>query len=112
MNTTTLDRPIKLTDDDFDRVIAESTVPVVVDFYADWCGPCRIMVPVFEELAASWKGRVLIAKVDTDHAPRVSGRFGIRGIPTFIVFKNGKEVARQSGAVPKAVVEQLFSRFV
>jgi len=94
-----LDRPIHLGDEDFDRTIRDSELPVLVDFYADWCGPCKVMAPVIDELAARQQGRALIAKLDTDRANKTAGSFAIRGIPTVIVFRNGKETKRQSGAV-------------
>ena len=103
-----LDRPVKLDDETFARTIAEAQVPVLVDFYADWCGPCKMMAPFVDELAAEYQGKALVAKLDTDHAQRATAPFGIRGIPTTIVFKDGKEVARQVGAVPKAGLEQLL----
>jgi len=96
-----LDRPVKLDDETFDRTIAESEVPVLVDFHADWCGPCKVMAPYVDEVAAQYIGRALVAKVDTDRAQRAVAPFGIRGIPTSIVFKDGKEFARKVGAVPK-----------
>ena len=103
-----LDRPVLLDDDSFDRVIAESGIPVLVDFYADWCGPCKMMAPAVETLARESVGRALIAKLDTDHAQRSVGRFQIRGIPTSIVFSGGKEVARQTGAVPLATLRAML----
>ena len=105
-----LDRPLKLDDETFARTIAEAQVPVLVDFYADWCGPCKMMAPVVDELAREKQGVVLIAKLDTDRAQRTAQQFDIRGIPTTIVFKGGKEVARQSGAMPKAGLEALLAR--
>jgi len=104
-----LDRPMPLTDADFERVIADAEVPVVVDFYADWCGPCKMMAPIFDEFAREHLGHALVAKLDTDANPATSQRFNVRGIPTLIVFKGGKEVARQVGAVPKARLEQLLN---
>jgi thioredoxin 2 len=103
-----LDRPVKVTDAEFDQVIREAEVPVIVDFYADWCGPCKIMAPVFDDLAREQMGRVLVAKLDTDRNPRTPETFGVRGIPTLIVFRGGKEVARQVGAVPKQALEKLL----
>jgi thioredoxin 2 len=105
-----LDRPLLLTDETFDRTIAESDLPVLVDFYADWCGPCKMMAPSIDELAREQIGSALIAKVDTDHNRRVGGGFNIRGIPTTIVFRNGKEAARHTGAVPKAALLELLTR--
>jgi thioredoxin 2 len=105
-----LDRPIHLNDDTFTRTIEGSDVPVLVDFYADWCGPCKIMAPFIDEIAREKQGVALVAKLDTDRAQRTSGGFNIRGIPTSIVFKNGKEVARQVGAAPKKVLEELLAK--
>lgn len=95
-----LDRPVVVTDADFERVVGNTDVPVVVDFYADWCGPCKIMAPVLDELARSRMGEVLVAKLDTDRNPATASRFAIRGIPTLIVFRGGHEVARETGAIP------------
>ncbi|HEY9514145.1 MAG TPA: thioredoxin TrxC [Gemmatimonadaceae bacterium] len=103
-----LDRPIVLDDENFERTIAESELPVLVDFYADWCGPCKMMAPIFDDLAARHQGRALVAKVNTDLAQRVSASFNIRGIPTTIVFRDGREVARQVGAVPRPKLEELL----
>jgi thioredoxin 2 len=101
------DHPLLLTDATFDRVIAETTVPVLVDFYADWCGPCKIMAPAVDELARTTQGSALVAKLDTDASPRTAGRFQIRGIPTTIVFRGGREAKRQSGAMPLAALQAL-----
>jgi thioredoxin 2 len=103
-----LDRPIKLDDETFARTIAEAEVPVVVDFYADWCGPCKMMAPYVDELAAKYTGRALVAKLDTDRAQKAAAPFGIRGIPTTIVFKGGKPVTQKAGAMPLAGLEQLL----
>jgi len=105
-----LDRPLKLDDETFAKTIAETEVPVLVDFYADWCGPCKMMAPFVDQLASEKQGVALIAKLDTDRSQRTAGGFNIRGIPTVIVFKDGKEAARQTGAVPKAALEQLLNK--
>ena len=105
-----LERPVPLNDETFARTIAESTVPVAVDFYADWCGPCRMMAPAVDALAAHLQGKALIAKLNTDHSSRTASGFNIRGIPTTIVFKNGKEVARQSGAMQLEGLKALMAR--
>jgi thioredoxin 2 len=105
-----LDRPVHLDDDTFQRTIEGSEVPVLVDFYADWCGPCKMMAPYVDELAREQQGVALVAKLDTDRSQRTAAGFDIRGIPTSIVFKNGKEVARQTGAVPKKALEELLAK--
>ncbi len=105
-----LDRPFTLTDDTFSRTLNESDVPVFVDFYADWCGPCRMMAPAVDALAAHVEGKALIAKLNTDTSPGTAGGFDIRGIPTVIVFQKGKEAVRQSGALPLEGLKQLLAR--
>jgi thioredoxin 2 len=105
-----LDRPLPVTDATFDKVINGSSVPVVVDFYADWCGPCKMMAPVLDQVARERTGHVLVAKVDTDANPAVSQRFGIRSIPTLVAFRGGAEVARELGALPKPRLDALIDR--
>ncbi|MDQ3810241.1 MAG: thioredoxin TrxC [Chloroflexota bacterium] len=104
-----LDRPIAVTDEDLERVVADAEVPVIVDFYADWCGPCKMMAPIFDEFARERAGQALVAKLNTDRNPAMTDRFGIRGIPTLVVFRGGREVARQVGAVPKPRLEALLA---
>jgi len=91
--------PIELDAKRFDRHVAAEGLPLVVDFWAPWCGPCRSMAPAFENAAAELSPDVRLAKLNSDDAPDVAARFGIRGIPTLIAFRNGREVARQSGAM-------------
>ena len=93
-----LDRPLPLTDDTFARVIAEAGIPVVVDFYADWCGPCKVMAPQYGA-AASKLPQVRFAKLDIDRAPLASARHQIRSVPTLALFRGGTELARASGAM-------------
>ncbi len=98
-----LDRPIAISSpDDFQELVQSAKVPVVVDFWAAWCGPCRAVAPELEKLAGSRTGRAVIAKVDTDAQPEISARFGIRSIPTLMVFRDGREAARVSGAMKAA----------
>ena len=102
-----LDRPLAVTDAAFDRVISDTDVPVLVDFYADWCQPCKIMAPLLDDIARERAGALLVLKLNTDLHPVTSQRFSIRGIPTLILFKNGREASRAVGAVPKAQLESL-----
>ena len=104
-----LDRPVALDDETFARTIAESSVPVLVDFYADWCGPCKMMAPAVDQLASRHQGTLLVAKLDTDRSQVTAQAFGIRGIPTVIVFRDGKEARRQSGAMPYPALEGMLT---
>lgn len=98
-----LDRPLKVTQEDFDRTVLESGAPVLVDFYADWCAPCKMVAPLVDEIAHDQVGRMLVVKVDTDRAQDVALRYGIRSIPTLIVFRDGEEVERSLGFEPERV---------
>ena len=98
-----LDRPLKVTEEDFEATVLGSAAPVLVDFYADWCGPCKLVAPLMDEIAEAHEGKLLVAKVDTDRAPAVAQRLGIRSIPTLILFKSGAEVGRSVGFEPERV---------
>ncbi|MDA0312537.1 MAG: thioredoxin [Gemmatimonadetes bacterium] len=98
-----LDRPVHVAQEDFDTTVLGASVPVLVDFYADWCGPCKMVAPLMDEIAQTQIGKILVAKVDTDRAPEVAARYDIRSIPTIIIFREGVEVDRSLGFEPERV---------
>lgn len=95
---------VEITDSNFQEVVKNSSIPVMVDFWAQWCGPCLAMGPVIEELAKDYDGKAIIGKMDVDSNPNISMEFGIRNIPTILFFKNGEIVDKQVGAVPKSAL--------
>jgi thioredoxin 2 len=104
--------PVEVTDATFVPEVERSPLPVVVDLWAPWCGPCRTMAPVLEELAAELTGRVRFAKLNVDENPATASRFNVRSIPTLVMMKNGREVDRIVGAQPKAAIAQRLERLI
>lgn len=94
----------QITDANFEELVLKSDKPVLVDFWAEWCGPCRMVGPIVEEISNDYAGKALVGKVDVDNNPNISMQFGIRNIPTLLIFKGGKVVDKQVGAVPKEVL--------
>jgi len=105
-------KPVAVTDAEFEQTVLQSDNPVVVDFWAPWCGPCRAIAPILDKLAGEYEGRLTIAKVNTDEQIRWASQFGIQGIPTLIVFKNGQEVERLVGSRPESAYRDVFDRVV
>jgi len=103
-------QPIDLDDTSFDAVVAATKLPVVVDFWASWCGPCQMMAPAFKQAAAQLQGQALLVKVNSDNSPALSQRYGIRSIPTLLRLQGARETARQSGAVPASAIVALATR--
>ena len=93
---------IEITDQNFDEIVLQSDKPVIVDFWAEWCGPCRMVGPIVEEIGNDFSGQAVVAKLDVDSNPGITAKFGIRNIPTVLFFKGGKVVDKQVGAVPKS----------
>ena len=99
-------KPVDVTDQSFDADVLKSQTPVLVDFWADWCAPCKMIAPIVEELSAEYDGKVKFMKMDVDANANTPMTFGIRGIPTLIIFKGGKPVEQVVGAVPKSVLKR------
>jgi len=97
---------VEVTDANFQDLVVNTDKPAIIDFWAEWCGPCRMLTPMIQELSVEYDGRLVVGKVDVDSNPGVSSQFGIRNIPTILFFKNGQVVDKQVGVVPKGVLVQ------
>jgi thioredoxin 1 len=104
--------PIHVTDAAFEKAVLQSPVPVIVDFWAPWCGPCKMVAPILDKLAAEFEGKLVVAKVNTDENPEWMTRYGIQGIPTMLFVANGKIVHRQVGAMPERMLRDIVSQFM
>ncbi|KMY67794.1 thioredoxin [Desulfocarbo indianensis] len=106
------DNVLAVTDDTFEAEVLKSDLPALVDFWASWCGPCRAIGPVVEELAEEYAGKVKVAKLNVDESPKTPGQYGIRAIPTLIMFKNGEVVDQITGAVSKSHIESALQKMI
>jgi thioredoxin 1 len=104
--------PINVTDAAFEKTVLQSPIPVIVDFWAPWCGPCRMVAPILEKLAKEYDGKLLVAKVNTDENPEWMMKYGIQGIPTMLFISGGKVVHRQVGALPERMLRDTVSQFL
>jgi thioredoxin 1 len=103
-------KPVELTDSSFETEVLKSTIPVLIDFWAIWCGPCRMVSPIVEEIAGEYAGKLKVGKVDVDSNPSTAMQYGIRSIPTLLLFKDGQVIEQIVGAVPKRVIVDKLSR--
>ena len=103
---------LAVNDSNFEEVVLNSEQPAMVDFWAEWCGPCKMMLPIVEEISAEFEGKLTVAKVDVDSSQGTAAKFGIRNIPTILFFKGGKVVDKQVGAVPKAALVDKINKLL
>ena len=107
-----IEEPIHVTDEAFEKTVLESSIPVVVDFWAPWCGPCKMVAPTLDKLAKEYSGTLLIAKVNTDENQEWAGKFQVQGIPTMLFVADGKVVHRQVGAMPEPMLREIITEFL
>ncbi len=107
-----ISEPVHVTDASFEKVVLQSEIPVIVDFWAPWCGPCRMVAPTLDKLAKEYEGKLLVAKVNTDENPDWATKFGVQGIPTMLFVSGGKIAHRQVGALPEGMLRDVLEQFL
>ena len=107
-----IDEPVHVTDAAFEKTVLKNSLPVIVDFWAPWCGPCRMVAPILDKIAKEYAGKLIVAKVNTDENPEWMTRYGIQGIPTMLFITNGKIAHRQVGALPEKMLRQVLVEFL
>jgi thioredoxin 1 len=107
-----INEPINVTDDAFEKTVLQSSIPVIVDFWAPWCGPCKMVAPILEKLAKEYEGKLIVAKVNTDENQMWAGQYGVQGIPTMLFVAGGKIVHRQTGALPEGMLRDVVTQFL
>jgi thioredoxin 1 len=107
-----INEPVHVTDTAFEKVVLQSTLPVIVDFWAPWCGPCRMVAPILDKIAKESAGKLIIAKVNTDENPEWATKYNVQGIPTMLLIANGKIVHRQVGALPEPILREIINQFL
>ncbi len=107
-----IEEPLNVTDEVFEKIVLESTLPIIVDFWAPWCGPCRMVAPILDKVAKEYAGKLLVAKVNTDENQEWAGKYGVQGIPTMLMLYKGKIVHRQVGALPEPMLKDQVNQFL
>ena len=107
-----ISEPVHVTDAQFEESVLKSSIPVIVDFWAPWCGPCKMVAPILDKIAREQAGKLVVAKVNTDEDPEWATRFGVQGIPTMLFVANGKVVHRQVGALPEKMLRDVLEQFM
>lgn len=107
-----INEPINVTDEAFQKTVLENTLPVIVDFWAPWCGPCKMLGPILDKMAKEFEGKLIVAKVNTDEHQEWAGKYGVQGIPTMLMMKDGKIVHRQVGVLPEPMLRDTIKNFI